>query len=389
MYEANTSNAQADYKLFISDGNTASDSFGSVDWVGGTGDQYADLPLAYLRATSTYRPHGDTFYVGRHADRKYFWVDVDAHGTTLLDFVLTGVAATNNEVKIILYRYTNGQSAAVATAGNTAATAQVLVDFTTLGLPSGYYAFGVMYESAVHILNATYSTTSSVFAHRPAGTLDNSVLAVGRTRVISASLMYTNTSSPLNRQGNIAGIQFGREMEWYDFAALGYDEVANRNDSTMRPLDNGMYGWLKPTDPDDFNLKVGNVIKDATLQWGGYDLDDNSEYLLMIARCDLVAGRDGQVTICHHVEYETTDTWRSQKNPNADPETYNEAMLVLSAMSQFSSNAGHLQAFGSRVAQMLGRGLRAFELNVPKVVEWAVKNGPTIAKYAGAAAALL
>jgi len=398
QYEANNENSLWRYDLWGTDGVGTTASWNGLSiW----GDPDLEIvPANWTKAVAAfgtvYRPHGNTLYPGLHEDECYIWIDAgvsDAPGPyTRLGIDIDAAASANNEIILEALKWDNGVVRFAGSAGViTGASSFYLPMNVADGYQSGYYTFRFKRASGTSkkVSHVYLQSTMSSFGHHCAGTLDQCVAAIGNYRVLSASLMYTNTASPLNKQGQITAVQFGNGQTWNEFVQTGFDAISEANGAATIPIDKGMYAFLKPTGPSDFDMQTGSYNNNGIPMRTGFQLGSNKEFVVMMGQCTAPDSRNGYVTVCHHVEFETTDNWRAQSKTNVDPVAFDDALLILASLPQFSENANHLLAFAEKVRGMLQKGLKAVEVNVPKLLEWSFDHLPQIASAAGAAAALL
>jgi len=381
VYKANTTGAQQIYELVFTNGETVAMS---PSWIVPSSFRRYQVQTVYAKvsASSSWAPHGSYQYPGYVTGdhRSYHWLDATASFDCTVNVTLSIPNPTANSWVLNVYRWDDGIVTLVNSAGNAAGASSLSVDLTQ----SGYYSFEFEFlSSAVGTLVEMYwASSASSYAHLSAGPLEANLLAVGQYRVNAASLMYTNEASPLNKQGKIAGLQYGFARQWFDFAAAGYDEVAKANRAVALPIADGMHIFMKPRAASDFDLKRGTIVNNGQAVYTGYPLDAQEEYIMLFGSVTDTNGRDGYFTICHHIEYETTDTYREVLSPHIDPEAFREASLLIVAIPQVHKNANHVLQIVSKIRDALRKGASSINLHVPKVIQLAQKDERRIAKAA-------
>jgi len=356
-----------------------------------TAEQDYYLQYAYWVSSGSYSPHGPRLYPGtvNGFGADFVWIDATVAEPTTVIFYLSSGETNANDQLIYTHSFVDGNVSLMKQNGNSAATGYITVTIEA----SGYYAFVYRKKSTAtrYLVNATMTRSGgSHYGHHPISGLENNLGALGDHRIMSASLMYTNEASPLNKQGKITAVQYGGATSWHTFAQEGFDSVASAIDSATIPIVDGMYGFIKPTGPDNFDLANGVQLNaSAEVIHAKYSLDSTDEYVIMYLRCDVAEGRDGWWTVAHHIEYETLDVWRDTGLPSARPEDFRTALLTLSTLPQFSKNSNHLFEFLKRVGASLKRGLSAAAINAPDIIDAINKYGPIAAKAAATIAAVL
>jgi hypothetical protein len=355
------------------------------------------LPLRYaVDADAGYSPHGLVLYAGEDDNSDpYLWVDATTALPSSLSIVLSlgeTAAAGTWDYTVRLYRWENGEvyetDVLVQHINAAPETTRTLSVPLTL---SGYYniamiscflngtdvtstSFAEDLSNPEHGLEISAQGTCACFEHTSLTGFAANASVVAGLRNTALSLMYTNEASPLHRQGKIAGYQATSPHSWTNYAFgqatgavgdSGFNIVSQLNGASVLPLEKGMYGFLRPTQLKDFDLRA--VLNDAEIGANApapmpYKLVDDSDYLVMYAVCSDEAGTDGYITMSSHVEYTTDDLWREAEVPVYNSKVYEEAVALLSRMPQFHENPLHfadITKFLRRAAPVAGKGLAA------------------------------
>lgn len=185
----------------------------------------------------------------------------------------------------------------------------------------------------------TSSAVSNVWAHKASPGIEDNLANIKTYSVLGSSLMYTNTASPLNRQGKIVARELPSKSNWLDY--LNFDQVANLSLAEVRDAPEGMYAFTRPSAGTFGNFKT--LVYDAT--------DENEEYLYTIlpdepfviihASVSTTAGQDGYLTINQSIEYTSTSQWIEQKVGEMSNDDVKVALRLLSSMPQFHENPLH------------------------------------------------
>lgn len=180
---------------------------------------------------------------------------------------------------------------------------------------------------------------SSIFAQLPLPGIDQHLESIEGYRIPAVSLMLTNTASPLNRQGQVVGLQCPKRTHWYDFTE--YEDITSNSKSTTLNIVNGMYGFLKPTSASDLDTDVCVYANNETENDVVYDLLPKSDYLTIQADITLADGRQGYFTPCHHIEFTTLSQWFEQRDQGVDPNDLESALRIVGKMPQWHENDLH------------------------------------------------
>jgi len=129
------------------------------------------------------------------------------------------------------------------------------------------------------------------------------------------------------------------------------------------PWEKGIYGFIKPTNYDDFVMHTPFLQQDG-LQSSVTSMVDDVEYplhppgswLVLAAKVDLqslsgasptYAAGASYTTVTNAVEFRTTDTWYNQEVPQLNQADLELAMKLVAGMPQFHENPLHIAAIGA------------------------------------------
>jgi len=358
IYDQNYSNQPKNYSVFMLGGAGAVPSSTASFILDGA--QKKDLITPYAQGTTpNYLPHGPVLYGGsvQDANGRFLWVDVGDQIT-----VTASCSAGSNAIFFGLDYYgSSGYISGLYDTASTLTSTPIVITMKVAGsLTSGYYSFYLRNPAAAGVVTVTISNlnisgSGSTFCHLPVPYFANNIASVTGTRIIGESLMFTNTAAELNLGGEIASVQTGEADHWLDYvtASGSFALVAKEADSRTMNMKNGMYGFLKPTDPrdfdfyDDVDLNPANLIVDST-----YSIDRPGSFLIMSGNCATAGGCLGYITIRASLEYMTTDPWREVDYSKTTEVQYTKALNYIKYLDQFHENPWHLSDLWSQVKQI-------------------------------------
>lgn len=190
------------------------------------------------------------------------------------------------------------------------------------------------------------------FGHHAIPGLPQNSQNIQSLKVVSASVMYTNTASPLNREGKIAGLQIAAG-EWFA-NYFGYSNISQVIKSDARSIENGLYGYLRTTQPADFDFQEYDIPTTSNGSSNAFfNLQRNNDALIVCANVSnsFVAGQDGYYTVAYGVEYVTTDTWIQMEKPKVHPDRVMEAVYWANEFPQWHENPFHLSDIWSWIKE--------------------------------------
>jgi hypothetical protein len=335
---------------------------------------FAKTPIATTRNIANYSPHGPVVYAGEDGktDGRYFWLDITNVNVTIAPSN-TGESITSS-LSLWNSDGVNPDVVSVTTVSGGIPFGQVL----PVTVP-GYYCLSHSSSLAGDHFNVTVNWTgsSAVFKHLSLSNLPNNFGSTDGIRISAVSMMYSNEASPLNKQGKVCGFQEPQGVHWNDFIG-SFSTFSSQQGSTTMPIENGLYGFLKPTQPEDFDLIDHSIIENGVVYDSFYPLDQKSAFLMIYWQITALPGQDGYWTICHGIEYQTNDVWRPVDDSHLDGQTYSMALESIKTFPQWYENPLHWSDIWERIKSVSS-----------SIASGIVKYGPTVLKGATMVAAAL
>jgi hypothetical protein len=300
-----------------------------------------------LLTVSTDTPHGKVLYPGRvgPADQHRGWL-ANTNDAIQLAIDTTPYAAGQTLYAHIkqLQNGTWKNIGQLPFAGSTGTVTQTYYVGKT-----GYYAITFTYSNNTMIANTANlvlyvgTTGQTVWGQKSLPNFDVNYNFIDALRVVGVSLMYTNTASPLNQQGQIVGLQVPKGSSWLQWASFGTNSVDQK--SRILKAANGMYGFLKPTSRDDLDMIVYELPDQANVQNAGnecvFNLYPSSDFLCVIPQVNIVAGQTGYWTIGTSVEYTTMNQWIELHTSAITNAELDSVFDVLGPIEQWHTNGLH------------------------------------------------
>jgi hypothetical protein len=338
----------------------------------GTSSEINDL--SHARSTGTFSAHGDVYFALYHGDKRGMWVDAATGATSSIDVTLN-VVPTSTQGTILLWVFSTGtwmqSSSQGITLGTTAYT------FSIVG--SAYYTVQLINPKDNQTFFVNSVGTCGVWSHRYAPGILVNAASIESCRCLGQSILVRNIANPQNRQGNITGIQPGKNRYWCSFAAFTtnndpYTVVADyAGADPSRQLETGEYGFKKPTEEEDLRFRtpftIENIAGSVTPVWTSTDSPImGTEYLVVAMQCTVDAGKDLIIRTVTAGEIETSNQFLTVKKPLAQPEDWRAGIEALASMQQWYDNPIHWQrilktigsiaSFGGRAAAIFGGDAR-------------------------------
>lgn len=329
-----------------------------------------DLPVAYLTSNplADWMPHGLQLYCGQdtNASTGYVWCDAGAVLTWNLSVPLPSLQTTLIRVK----RWDGS---------NVIDEAGLLINFLTgedtrtmTIVAPGYYRFNVQSSWDTYTLHAKIQWNTETMQHRCVHQFEGLNSVVTSVRVNAVSFLYNNTSSVLTKNGSIAAKQFPKGTDFWDVMANGYDTVASASNAKEHQLKDGLYAFLKPTQPSDFDLldyhHTGHLTGDLTATH--FPIVPVSGILAVVLQFE-DGGGSAKYHINHSVEFETDAQFFDVRPPVCSPFDIFQTIETVSNMTAICENPTHVREIRAKILSMIGAASR-----------FIINNGPMMLKVA-------
>jgi len=316
-------------------------------------------PGRLYSAPAPYNPHGEWLYSGRlgKSDPERGWLmNPDDVFTVTVDPASIPVAGLRINVRMQQGREWQDVISGLLT--NVAPT------FTQPVTTLGYYSFSIqdLRPASTQAYSATYQvslnlqiqgapvTGSLVWGQLPLPQVDDQLGVQDKMRILSASMMITNTTALVSRGGEVAGVQLDDGTDWRAYRTFG--DVQELAGCWTADAVNGIYGFLKPK-----NLEELNYFTEFTQQSGFFALSElpscsdaafeiipTTSYLCLSISVSQTAssGYAALVTLGFQVETITKSQWAERKVASHAPGQVQLAAQAISEIGQFHENPFHL-----------------------------------------------
>lgn len=378
IYDQNAAGATSTYQLFARSGGDGVPS-GTVAYLLDSQDS-VDIPFTEgdcISGPTTYQAHGPTMYPGfvsSNPKGRFFWYD---KGTTLT-FTIECALAINVALQCDYWgpngfssNFVNDQITLVSDEPQT-------VTLINLGDEPGYYSLRLKNDSnsdegTIVLSNITYQVTSSCFRHLACPSLAPVIGSIKGIRVLGHSIKLTNTSSQLNRGGQIIARQTPGGTNWQTYISNDvYTHLSQQSDAIALEAKDGMYGFLKISDSDDLDLCQYHVINsESTLVDSKWPIDNPKALVVMVVKVPSQDSASFQMTERMVLEYQTDNLFFDTDVASLPVNLYTSAIALTRDVPQFYENPLHFGEIWNKIQNF-----------VSKAVDGVAKYAPLIGKVA-------
>lgn len=292
----------------------------------------------YAGSSSYLHPHGNRLYAGSHKGFKGVWLDAAAGAACTVAFTLSAGDFVLKWRKLVGDQWIE-QTQTTSTSSSLSLSV----------LSSGYYSFAVQLTATGNRnLSVTMDCYSDCMAHHPMPHITEKQAVVQTIRTNAVSLMLSCEASKLNAAGRACGYQAPAGLDWTGlaFATDPFDTISGSNGAKTLPLEKGIYGFLKPTTQDDFDMKEPFSVSNGVVVGADYDLLPKHDYLVVIATTPQTSdnsypGGNTYTTACWGVEFRTNDVWFVCMPPAMSSAAFARDIEAIKNVDQWHENPFH------------------------------------------------
>jgi len=227
----------------------------------------------------------------------------------------------------------------------------------------------------VTISNMFITGSGYCFRHMAISGYAENMNSVKGIRIDGMNMRYTNTASPLTKQGKLVALQAPAAQHWYDWIQAnsgGFNELSSTNQMKDFLLKDGMWGFYKAVDMDDFDMKVFTSVQEGVIVDSYWPIEGWTSYVVVYCQCSNTAGQDGKWHYAHSVEYLTLDPWREVRAPRFDSKILAEACSRIGKVEQFYENPVHIPTLMKNIlgtTKMIAQGISHYGPKLGKLAD--------------------
>jgi len=315
--------------------------------------------LGFVQGTDI---HGPVLYPGRIAKSDPQRGFLVTQGTTISVLLVSALNTSGVNTNVRLFRLDGDQwvvepnAGGVMTFSSVGTTNSFVVPIDSIH-PSTYYTFRAdngsannqyTFQVTLTMAAASSSTLAAAWGQLCLPDFEDVVGYVEAIRIPAVSCMYTNTSSDLNNQGQITGVQLAAGQSFLDNCV--YSDLSQDRKSTTLNIKKGLYGPLKFKSPSDLDFFIPTTIEDDKLTGAfapnnadtTFNIIPTSDYLVISASCGIAGGQEGYFTLAWGVEFTTQNQWQEVEISLINNKEYDDAIEIISIMPQWHENDFHV-----------------------------------------------
>lgn len=307
----------------------------------------------------SFAPHGPRLPSGIDKGHQYIWVDGSVAAPTIMAVTLGAAPGVGDVGNIQVVRWSDGKRQVVFTVPLASAVAIYPVGnpLAAGNTIPGYYSIVINHTAGTtNFLSATVVSDAQcpAWEHHMLTGYNINIAKVQSYAITAGGLLWRNTASFENAQGDIGAVQVGNGVGWETVAAAGgYSGIASQfpKNWSSRFFAKGTYAYLKPEDAEDLAM-----VSDVDLAPGGFatmsfPLDERAPFLCFAASCATAAGRETSIRSAVHIQYQTNDTWADVRQSDNTRKDWEDAFTAVSTMEQIYDNSVHIGMILATIGQ--------------------------------------
>lgn len=291
---------------------------------------------------SDWQPHGGMIFAGSGGNQRYMWVDI---GYKIIASVILGA---NDAGVMNVYQWNHNCKQFVTAVAGTANGAELSY---TAAL-AGYYTVEFVWPTE-HI--CTIKTRDDVglpsFRHIAVPDIVRNLNRIQAYSMTASSILWRNTASYDNAQGDIGAVLIGPGNDWWQIArsGQGYNGLSENFSNGWKSFfaAKGVYAWLKPSDEEDLEFQTNirtSVPGDlSTWTYAAFSLQSRIPYMAAAISVTNDAGRDTLLRAAAHIQYQSNDSWADVREPAANVDDWLQAVKMLTYVPDITENPLHIK----------------------------------------------
>jgi len=404
-YDANPNNTPWRYAMTMSYLNPAVSTHNAGTVANYNFIEDESHPITWISGspTLTYKPHGNLWFAGAAGgDLRFFWLGLNDQ----VSLKIRNLSTETLKYQLTAWFYderTGLQSIAVQLSNDVAFNGIYTLNnwspFSGVtGSVGGYVAlsvavlkpFATVASHRAEIFDVFIAGSNEVFCHLPVPTFDTSFASYDSVRITGAACMFSNRATVMGLQGSCYGAQIGGGKPWQGFIGK-VDSIMSVNGCIEMDAAKGIYGFLKPTSPDDFAMESHiRVSEDNTLMDSFWPIVSQRDFIVLYLKINNTAeSQNGLWSFFYNVEFRTTNTIFSLDFPTADQATIADALADVKFMKQFHENPLHIKELVAQARSLARGAVRSVSRYGPQVLSTVQRYGPQAVQLASALAKVL
>lgn len=341
VYDPNIDGQTYKYNWCVFPGQSTFSGPGGTEWK-------VPVCAGIVDPTSQWAPHGPTQFAGDADGDGYMWVDQD------VGIVITDVG-TVEAGTAYFWKFSNNQRFYY---DNQPITGNGTITYTPTD--SGYYGVSFLWPSDAHSI--TISTGDAVgqpvFRHLSVPDIENNLNRIQSIVLSASSLLWRNTASYDNAQGDVGAVCIGPGFDWQgllDTSQASYNGLAELFPAGWKSFfaAKGIYTWLRPSDEEDIEFKAQVRQFPAGLwSYARFNLRSTSSYFALAMSVSNDAGRDTLLRAAAHIQYESNDCWADSRTPEANVDDWLAAVKMCANVPNITENPTHIKDVLSSIGKI-------------------------------------
>lgn len=295
---------------------------------------------------------------------------------TLDQLNITSNMVGTGTITFIVYSLIDGNVTEFSRFTNTSSTSNTAVNTTT---QAGYFAVSatVTVNTSLSSVNFTVSVvggTGNTWAHTAAEGISAELSKMGDMRETATSLLLTNATPEIYKEGMITACQMSGSVNWLDLAAMAdpFKFVSSQNGCLVPTTAvNGLYTYLRPININDFDFRKQVDINTVDINRAGSIADDDDSFIVAVVKVSTVANQVFNVVATDVYEYRSNSQQDAIEFSNMTITENQVAFDHLRTIPQYTENPTHIRDIWNAIKKVGIQVLHGLKTAAPYVIEGA------------------
>jgi len=218
--------------------------------------------------------------------------------------------------------------------------------------------------------DGTSNGPSQVFRHLALPEWNTKALDITKILVYAGSGRYTNTASPLEKQGYWIGRQLDGDKPWFHYIKR-FDDLAAQSDVADHLLNKGAHGWIKINDDaKELTYDTFTYTRDGRIHNTFAPIMGQKPYNLWYGKLTPnTSSVNGVVYYGWGTNELTQSRWIETKKPHITIETMKAYLSAMSDIPEWHENPTHMREIGKKITTTAKSFLSTATKMAPSVIQ--------------------
>lgn len=290
--------------------------------------------------------------------------------------VTSNITGAGGTITFIIWSLIDGNATEFRRFTNTASTSNTAVPTTT---QAGYFGVSAIVTTAGSMTNASFSISvvggaGNAWSHTCADGIPMELAKMGDMRETATSLLLTNATPEIYKEGLVTACQMAGSVNWLDIAIMTdpFKFVSSQN-GCLVPTDvaKGLYTYLRPINITDYDFRKQVDTNTVDINRAGPLADDDDSFMVVVVKVSDVTKQVFNIVATDVYEYRSNSQQDSIDFSNMTVTENQVAFDHLRTIPQFTENPTHIREIWAAIKKVGIQVLHGLKTAAPYIIEGA------------------